>query len=158
MARRKRIAHVETSALFQAISNEYGFDSEVVLSYYQDIDDLQQLWEKNHEVWVYSQGEKHQYGWVKESHIKGDGTLVPFYIGLHHTRVMDDDEENDPLLVISFEERQGLVDPVLMILTMIDHADMFGALGPAKHNMQQMRLINQKLDNLLKGKFSDDKS
>lgn len=50
MARRKKISHVETSALFRAISAEYGFDNEVVLSYFQDIDELQQLWETNNEV------------------------------------------------------------------------------------------------------------
>lgn len=50
MAIRKKISHVETSTLFRAISNEYGFDDAVVLSYYQDIDDPQQLWEKESEV------------------------------------------------------------------------------------------------------------
>lgn len=156
MASKRKISHVETSTLFQAISNEYGFDDKVLLSYFQDIDDLQRLWEKDSEVWVYSQGERYQYGWIKESHLKIDGAVVPLYIGLHHTRVMDDDEEVDPLLVVSFETREGLADPVLMILTMIDHADMFGAQGAAKHSRTQMYRIHSKLDNLLQGKFPDD--
>ncbi|ERK18639.1 Hemophilus-specific protein [Pantoea sp. AS-PWVM4] len=156
MARRKKISHVETSALFTAISAEYGFDNEVVLSYFQDIDELQQLWETNNEVWIYSQGEKHQHGWLKESHLKGDGSLVPLYIGLHHTRVLDDPDEHDPLLVVSFEEREGFEHPVLLILTMIDHSDMFGEQGAAKHNSQQMHLIHKKLDYLVKGIFPTD--
>ena len=102
MARRVRISCVETSKLFQKISEEYGFTSDVVMSYFQDIDDLQQLWEKQQEVWVYSQNERFRYGWIKESHLKKDGSLVPLYIGLHHTRVLDDSDEKDPLLVVSF--------------------------------------------------------
>lgn len=151
MARRVKISCVETSRLFQKISEEYGFTSEVVLSYFQDIDDLQQLWERQQEVWVYTQNEQFHYGWIKESHLKGDGSLVPLYIGLHHTRVLDDREEQDPLLVVTFETREGLADPVLVILTMVDHADMFGELGAAKHNPQQMYYIHKKLDDLIQG-------
>ncbi|MDU5474377.1 MULTISPECIES: hypothetical protein [Pantoea] len=157
MAIRKKISHVETSTLFKAISNEYGFDDEVILSYFQDIDDLQRLWEKNNEVWVYSKDERYQYGWIKESHLKQDGSLVPLYIGLHHTRVMDDDKESDPLLVVSFETREGLADPVLVILTMVDHSDMFGELGEEKHDRVKMAQIHKKLDDLLQGKHSVDK-
>ncbi|WP_338557138.1 hypothetical protein [Erwinia sp. E_sp_B04_7] len=151
MARRERISCVETSALFTTISAEYGFNSEVVLSYFQDIDELQQIWTKTGEVWVYSQGEPHHYGWIKESHFKSDGSLVPLYIGLHHTRVLDDINEHDPLLVVSFEPRDNEEFPALVILTMIDHADMFGAKGAAKHNSQQMHLIHKKLDDLVQG-------
>jgi len=156
VAIKRKISHVETSTLFQAISNEYGFDDKVLLSYFQDIDDLQRLWEKDSQVWVYSQGERYQYGWIKESPLRTDGSIVPLYIGLRHTRVMDDEEEVDPLLVVSFEMREGLADPVLIILTMIDHADMFGAKGKAKHNRTQMNRIHTKLDNLIQGKFPDD--
>lgn len=150
MGRREKISSVETSALFHVISAEYGFTTDVVLSYFQDIDDLIQMWERDKCVWVYSQGEKHQHGWIKQSHIKGNGALVPFYIGLHHTRVLDDERETDPLLVLSFEQREGIAEPALVILTMLDHADMFGETGSAKHNEQQMRLIHQRLDALLR--------
>ncbi|MDY0970856.1 hypothetical protein [Siccibacter turicensis] len=149
MGRREKIACVEISTLFHAISREYGFTSDVVLSYFQDIDDLIQRWENHKCVWVYSQGEKHQHGWIKESHIKGNGAVAPLYIGLHHTRLLDDETETDPLLILTFEKRENSA-PALIVLAMIDHADMFGETGKKKHNDYQMRLIHQRLDDLLR--------
>lgn len=53
--------------------------------------------------------------------------------------------------MVTFETREGLADPVLVILTMVDHADMFGELGAAKNNPQQMYYIHKKLDDLIQG-------
>ncbi|MBP2170096.1 hypothetical protein J2125_003288 [Erwinia toletana] len=121
------------------MSDYFGFDLDVVITYIGDIQALQKLWQARGYVEVYEHIHERRYGMIKDS----NSTLgsSPYYIGLYHGRVLPDD--HDPLLVISFQESPG--GKILVIENMITHDDMFGASGTVKHSLSQMRAIRKRL-------------
>jgi hypothetical protein len=141
------ISFVDVVSTFFEHSSKLGYDAEVVSSYWDDVTSLVQLWSKQGFIEVYTDNADRRYGRVKESSsVPGS---VPWYLGIYHARVLKN--KNDPLLVLTVEEekKHGVAKSVLVLQFLIDHDDMFGALGKQKKDTSIMKAIRIRNRNLI---------
>ncbi len=143
---RRLIAWAEVHELFVDISDYFGFTAE---EYADEITDLVELWEKQGYVEIYQLDTDRQYGRAKDSSLAQGAS--PFYIGLFHVRLIDG--ENDPLVVLVFEEHKnedGTIDTVASLRFMLEHEDMFGRLKSSdKSNPEFMRQLRKRIDDFI---------
>ena len=133
------IAGVKISNRYKDISNKLGYD---VDEYFEDLLDLITIWNKQKYIEVYENKLERTYGRVKDSNSKPGST--PWYIDLYHARVVMND--NDPLVVLEFEEPKKNGDlPILVVKFLIHHDEMFGSCAE-KHNRQLMQAIRRRID------------
>ncbi|MDH2998316.1 hypothetical protein A1D22_01480 [Pasteurellaceae bacterium LFhippo2] len=138
---RKQISAVALNDLFYEISEELGFSDEIIDSYLPDIEQLMQLWSNQGYVEIYQFKWERKFGMAKSS-----DKIPPSYMDLYHARLIMD--ENDPLLVIKFEE-QITQHPILSIRFMADHTDLFGGLQD-KHYPERLRAIRKRIADFIK--------
>lgn len=133
------VSHVEISRKFATSSQRFGFGSEVLDSYEDDILDLQELWERQKFVAVCDAVHRRPvWGMVKDS--DADPGAIPDYTGLYHGRLLKD--ENDPLIIVTFCHAivPGQRYEACVIEAMIDHDLMFMPYGqktPANKKIQR---------------------
>lgn len=143
-----RISRVEFSSKFETVSTRFGFDQEVIDSYEDDLLDLQELWEKQGYIDVFTSATQcsNRWGMIKSS--VSDPGASPTYDALYHARVLK--SYPDPLIIITFK---GEIVPdeeyeQAVILAMIDHDLMFMPYGRKSAHLkkQQRKWVRYSLD------------
>ncbi|KAA8601331.1 hypothetical protein F0Z19_1058 [Vibrio cyclitrophicus] len=135
---KKEIEDATVNELFAVLSAEFGYDYSEWLD---EIVALQELWQTQGYVEVYKSKSHRQYGRIKDSSLKEGAS--PWYIGIYHARLLPNDEENDPLVVVKFHKTETgeLVDMKLML----DHNEIFGDKTD-KHDPNTMKRIRMQID------------
>jgi hypothetical protein len=141
---KKPVAGVYLSDLFFEVSDEIGYDYDTAESYLDHLESLIDLWSKQGFIEVYSERADRKWGRIKDSDSVPGST--PWYMGLYHARLVDNDE-HDPLVVVVFEKQddQGKVVHVASIRFMLDHADMFGT-AKEKFSPERMKQLRRRID------------
>ena len=142
MITRRNITSVEINPDFDEISHFFGFNEETVDSYEEDLLNLQELWLNQGFVLICQHGDHSCYGMVKDSN-STDGSS-PYYIGIHHSRVVSD--HYDPLLIVTFRDEihQDVKHTAIVLHTLITHDEMFGT-RKHKYDVNRMRQIRRRL-------------
>lgn len=146
---KRYIAHVNIHELFFVISLSIGFTLEDIEDYEDDISDLVQKWEDQGFIEIYTERKDRKYGRAKK--MASVQNSVPHYLGLYHARVLKG--ENDPLLVITFDdvEEDGKEVTVATVRFLAIHDDLFAPLNSKrKFNDAQMKAIRKKIDDYRK--------
>ncbi|WP_151744898.1 hypothetical protein [Acinetobacter calcoaceticus] len=155
---RKYIKDVGLHSLFYEISEAIGYDIEIIeKDYLEDLEKLIDLWTAQKYIEVYKDSRDREYGRAKPSDSVNNS--VPWYIGMYHARLLDTGE-NDPLIVIVFEEidEDGQISTIASLRFMADHDDLFGPVGRTKYNEAQMRVIRMEIDGYIQegNRFSEE--
>ncbi|MFV5376187.1 hypothetical protein [Acinetobacter calcoaceticus] len=151
MLERKTIIDAELHDLFAVISAMIGYTPEIVEDYEDEIIELTELWYKQQYIDIYSEDVDRRFGRAKDTaSVRGS---VPWYCGLYHARLLKTGE-NDPLVVIVFEEQEenGEMVTVASIRFMADHDDLFGPKDPkdkTKFDAAKMRALRMKIDSYI---------
>jgi len=160
------ISYVSRSNLFTSNSQFFGFNSDKLSPFAQDLFDLLNKWEMDGYVEIYDDDTERKWGRVKSSGLDGKGRPVAAYIHLYHGRVQDDSsattpEEKaklqDPLVVITFQmdSQSTSTYPAVVAEFVINHDQYFGRLDAGKNEKNLARLragVGSRID-LAKGKF-----
>lgn len=144
MLERKHIKFVEIHHLFTEISLALGFSEDDILQYQDNLVDLISLWNTQKFVEVYAENKDRIFGRAKDSSLAYGAS--PYYIGLYHVRL--DYSENDPLIVITFDQEDGSDEDIVSIRFMIDHDTLFGTAAE-KYIQQRMKAIRKRIDNFI---------
>ncbi|TDB48865.1 MULTISPECIES: hypothetical protein [Photorhabdus] len=138
---KRMISWVEIHDLFAVISDEIGF---IVENYEDELADLIDIWAQQGYIEIYTSSADCRYGRAKDSNsVPGSS---PWYIGLFHVRVVE--AENDPLIVLVFEERGE--NTIASIRFMLDHEDMFGPKNRRiKFDRDAMKRIRRCIDEFI---------
>jgi len=155
---RKYIKDVGLHTLFYEISEAIGYNVEIIEEdYLEDLEKLIDLWSTQGYIEVYKDNRDRKYGRAKPSDLVNNS--VPWYIGMHHARLLKTGE-NDPLIVIIFEEidEDGQMNTIASLRFMADHDDLFGPLGRTKYNEAQMKVIRTEIDGYIQqgNRFSEE--
>ncbi|WP_165744307.1 hypothetical protein [Pseudoalteromonas sp. Z9A6] len=135
---KKEIEDATVNELFAVLSAEFGYDYS---DWLDEIVALQELWQTQGYVEVYESKSHRQYGRIKDSSLKEGAS--PWYIGIYHARLLPNDEENDPLVVVKFHKTETgeIVDMKLML----DHNEIFGDKTD-KYDPNTMKRIRMQID------------
>ncbi|HEK2899164.1 TPA: hypothetical protein ACKRMM_006091 [Pseudomonas aeruginosa] len=144
---KRKISWAEIHELFIDISDNFGYTAE---NYTDELTDLIQLWIEQGYVEIYTKDEDRRYGRVKDSSL-GQGA-IPLYLGLFHARLIDGD--NDPLVVLVFEERinhkNKEISRIASLRFMLDHDDIFGSHESGeKYNSHLMKALRKRVDDFI---------
>ncbi|HIF9187494.1 TPA: hypothetical protein ACX6PH_000424 [Photobacterium damselae] len=138
---KRAIEDATINQLFGVLSEEFGYD---YTEWLDEILALQDKWQKQGFVEVYSSDKYKEYGRVKDSSLKHGAS--PWYIGIYHARLMDNGD-NDPLVIVKFHETETgeIVDMKLML----DHPEIFGKDAREKSDPARMKEIRQQIDEFI---------
>lgn len=158
--KRVHVTKVGLHALFFEISEELGYSLELIdeQNYLTALEDLITLWETQGYIEVYSERQDRQYGRIKCSDSAPNS--VPWYIDLHHARLLNTGE-NDPLVTVVFEELDEFGEPsaIASLRFLTNHDLMFGEENPKiKSNTAYMKEIRRRIDALIQegNRFSEE--
>lgn len=132
------ISDVRISNRYKSISKRLGYNPD---EYLDDLLDLISIWKKQKYIEIYENKLEKAYGRVKDSNSTPGST--PWYIDLYHARVAR--YENDPLVVVEFEESEDDELPILIVKFLVHHDEFFGTLAQ-KQNRQAMLAVRRKID------------
>ena len=144
MLERKHINSAEIHELFVEISLELGFSEKEIKDYQENLLDLVSLWNTQKFVEIYAENKDRLFGRAKDSSLAYGAS--PYYIGIYHVRL--DYQENDPLVVITFENEQQPEQTAVSIRFMIDHDTLFGTAAE-KYVQQKMKAIRKRIDDFI---------
>ncbi|PKF35500.1 hypothetical protein [Acinetobacter proteolyticus] len=146
---RKYISKVGLHDLFYELSEELGYEVEEIEDNYLDaLANLIELWTKQGYIEVYVDSKDRKYGRCKPSDEKQNS--VPWYIGVHHARLLST-MEDDPLIVIIFEEldENGEPNTIASLRFLANHDLMFGEKGRDKYNPAKLKALRMHIDSLI---------
>lgn len=144
MLERKHINSVEIHELFVEISLELGFTEQEIRQYEKNLLDLVSLWNTQKFVEIYAENKDRLFGRAKDSSLNYGAS--PYYIGIYHVRL--DYNENDPLVVITFENEQQPEVSAVSIRFMVNHDTLFGTAAE-KYVQQKMKAIRKRIDDFI---------
>ncbi|OOF45783.1 hypothetical protein BKK51_05110 [Rodentibacter trehalosifermentans] len=144
MLERKHIKFVEIHGLFTEISLALGFTQEDIDDYSSNLAQLVALWEKQEFIEIYVDNKDRLFGRAKDSSLAIGAS--PYYIGLYHARLSYQD--NDPLIVLTFDYEDNPETTTVSIRFMIDHDTLFGT-KEEKFIQQRMKDIRKRIDNFI---------
>jgi hypothetical protein len=140
------VSWTEVHDLFVEISDYFGYTAK---DYEDELTSLISIWNTQEHVEVYQEKRDFQYGKVKDSS-KAIGA-VPHYLGLFHVRLLQ--QENDPLVVVVFDDRveeDGRQVKIASLRFMIHHDDIFGERGTGKKKDSEfMRSLRKRVDSFI---------
>ena len=136
----KRIdfSDVKISNRYKTISKKFGYEPD---EYIEDLLDFVSILKEQKYIEIYENKIEKAYGRAKDSNSKPGST--PWYIDLYHDRVVKN--ENDPLVVLEFEEQEDGQLPVLVVKFLVHHDDIFGTRAQ-KNNRQVMSGVRRAID------------
>lgn len=140
----RQIQNVKFHQDFFPLSEKFGYTQDLIFEYLNEIEELVALWTSNKQVEIYSEDSDRKWGRIKDSSGKNRKNplpgAIPYYIDLFHARV--DKAENDPLLLITFENDD------LIIRMFTDHNDLFGSKD-LKQNYDALRKLKKRISDLI---------
>lgn len=136
------VTKVKINPLFAEISlNYFRYD---VTEYKLELATLINLWQSQGYVEVYQTAQDKSFGLVKETHQNNKGTVISYYIGLFHARLIDG--ENDPLVVLKFHKDGDKY--YIDLKFMLDHNEIFGT-KQQKYSTHELKEIHKSIDKLV---------
>ena len=144
MLERKHIKFVEIHHLFTQISLALGFTEHDIDKHSTNLAELIALWQQQEFVEVYVENKDRLFGRAKDSSLAYGAS--PYYIGLYHARLSY--EENDPLVVLTFNYEDNPEQTTVSVRFMVDHDTLFGT-KEEKFIQQRMKDIRKRIDDFI---------
>ncbi|BBE95103.1 hypothetical protein [Haemophilus influenzae] len=144
MLERKHIKFVEIHHLFTQISLALGFTEQDIDKHSTNLAELIALWQQQEFVEVYVENKDRLFGRAKDSSLVYGAS--PYYIGLYHARLSY--EENDPLVVLTFNYEDNPEQTTVSVRFMVDHDTLFGT-KEEKFIQQRMKDIRKRIDDFI---------
>ncbi|WP_273393800.1 hypothetical protein [Actinobacillus porcinus] len=144
MLERKHIKFVEIHHLFTEISLALGFTEQDIEQHSANLAELIALWQQQQFVEIYIENQDRLFGRAKDSSLSYGAS--PYYIGLYHARLSYN--ENDPLVVLTFDYEDNPQQTSVSIRFMVDHDTLFGT-KEEKYIQQRMKEIRKRIDNFI---------
>lgn len=99
-----------------------GFTEQDIDKHSTNLAELIALWQQQEFVEVYVENKDRLFGRAKDSSLAYGAS--PYYIGLYHARLSY--EENDPLVVLTFNYEDNPEQTTVSVRFMVDHDTLFG--------------------------------
>lgn len=144
MLERKHIKFVEIHHLFTEISLALGFTEQDIEQHSANLAELITLWQQQQFVEIYIENQDRLFGRAKDSSLSYGAS--PYYIGLYHARLSYN--ENDPLVVLTFDYEDNPQQTSVSIRFMVDHDTLFGT-KEEKYIQQRMKEIRKRIDDFI---------
>ena len=144
MLERKHIKFVEIHHLFTEISLALGFTEQDIEQHSANLAELIALWQQQQFVEIYIENQDRLFGRAKDSSLSYGAS--PYYIGLYHARLSYN--ENDPLVVLTFDYEDNPQQTSVSIRFMVDHDTLFGT-KEEKYIQQRMKEIRKRIDKFI---------
>lgn len=144
MLERKHIKFVEIHHLFTEISLALGFTEQDIEQHSANLAELIALWRQQQFVEIYIENQDRLFGRAKDSSLSYGAS--PYYIGLYHARLSYN--ENDPLVVLTFDYEDNPQQTSVSIRFMVDHDTLFGT-KKEKYIQQRMKEIRKRIDDFI---------